>query len=355
MIIAPHCCCGDTLANDQKDFSINCIWSGFSPWSAQSGYNYLNRQDVYSNSTGTRTQSWEADEDSGVVSMTDEETEGFEWPFGDESLVSSSTTPTEDIKVYFSSSVGITTTITRTLSSAFTFQDFVIKWKTRMETLCPLATMDQPVPILAQWPEPPVLVEATRNLVFATDYPVDYAGPEDTTRIYTRVILRPSITKPWDGKYTADFLAVPVALTGQNPFGVLARLPRFTPTFGIVPGEPYQPPAYNTIFTRTCNKFKDGFGCDAPDVFRADGVRVRFDDARLRLSNPDSGSMTSPVLTGLTLSPGIYSFDGQTLVIHSGSKLNPTTPNAWFDHTGDDSHYGVIELSLATPASLCPP
>lgn len=335
MVIGQPCCCGAPEFMEAKQIFVSAPFAGWAEFQDFGSYvtnragwvreRYLVSEVVRAGGDGlTQTVTTTADPDNNSTQTNTVTQPGYTGPSGTRNppvFVSA----THWYETFHELPVGgaYTGRIDYYLREIHNFDDFVSKWEQRLDALVATAAMSAPFQISYE-------VSGVLRTV-TIDFPSAIQGQSQFTHS-NRVFLAPKLGFPWSGILTGsggiDTL-IPNYLHEGQPFV-------YTPgqEYGgnLYPGDayPYSGGFYlNTSasfrFYKSCWALPFGIGCDTPHQ----DVLSTGDAIQLGVAH-DTGLISREAI-GLQLAPGIYSFDGRQMIVHSGSRIAPASPYPGLD------------------------
>ena len=337
MIIGQPCCCNAPEFMEAKQIILTAPFAGWPEFQDFGSYvtnragwvreRYLVSEVVRAGGDGlTQTVTTTADPDNNSTQTNTVTQPGYTGPGGTRNppvFVSA----THWYETFHEMPVGgaYTGRIDYYLREIHNFDDFVSKWEQRLDALVATAAMSAPFQISVE------IGGVVRTLTI--DFPSAIQGQSAFTH-GNRIFLNPKSGFPWPGILASSGVAAidqlaPNLLHNGQPFV-------YTPIafYGgnLLSGDelPHSGGFYlNTSaafrFIKCCWALPFGIGCETPHQ-----DFVTTGDAILHSVSHDTGLIpVTPI--GLQLAPGIYSFDGRQMIVHSGSRIAPASPYPGLD------------------------
>lgn len=344
------CCCNPILADEFKQLALSVPWfalytkftsfgvvdSGSGGIVYGSGYSetkYTTRVETETNHSGSSTGTTVIDSDSGQYDSSSSSDPGyiaFGGGFGF-TLVSETVTDTYCVRIRtysyinpvfpFNTLTG-TSTWEYELSVSVNFSTKMATWRTRFETMLPLASMD-----------------VSNDLNFRDAgvgaSPTDYSlcliseGGSATHTAYNYILIKPyDVGYPWDSTYQVINLQNIVLYNGiADVVNAIGASPMFLDQQLVA----QQPPVTGLLaFISTELSLHNAVNCSAANTENRDCAIVEFD--------PSDGSV-SATASAVSIVSGKYAFNGFATEIFSGSITSPGTLQAsgigWVDNRVD--------------------
>lgn len=342
MIIGQPCCCNAPEFMEAKQIILTAPFAGWPEFQDFGSYvtnragwvreRYLVSEVVRAGGDGlTQTVTTTADPDNNSTQTNTVTQPGYTGPGGTRNppvFVSA----THWYETFHEMPVGgaYTGRIDYYLREIHNFDDFVSKWEQRLDALVATAAMSAPFQITYE------VSNVLRTVTI--DFPSAIQGQSQFTHS-NRVFLAPKLGFPWSGVLTGqggiDTLIPNYLHNGQpwvytpgfqyggnlNAFGGNGEGAFWSDALNSF----YLPGSGGFSFYKCCWALPFGIGCDTPHQ----DVVWTGDTIRLAVAH-DTGIITREAI-GLQLAPGIYSFDGRQMIIHSGSRITPAAPYPGLD------------------------
>lgn len=317
------CFCPPIPAEDEfKQLNLSVPWMGFfTKFSSfappdQGDYaetKYTTYVDSMTNHTGTSTITETFDEDSGYLTNTNVTDPGFSLSgaFG-YVLVSESVSNTHcsRIRTYsyinpnppFNTLTG-TNTWTLDLDGPLDFTTKMEEWRTRFETILPLADMENINDLTFR------AVSGSGNVTSSLCLPSEHGAASNTPYQYMQI--KPEYVAPWDGTYRIQYYANQ-GLVSPNYIDSIPNAFGASPMFPDQLLIANQPPSGSDdpLFVSTLLSLNHAINCSAALTNNRDCALVTFDES--------DGSI-SPVSAGVEVSPGKYAINGVATEVFSGA------------------------------------